>query len=104
MNNAMAVQSQNTRLPSYASGQPQVRSFAQKLADIEANPGGWSIESLHAEAATSRLARGGVSEQIIYRNVQTGETIVRHRLTNAGGNVLEDHFRPMYKPRVGEVK
>jgi hypothetical protein len=40
---------------------------------------------------------------MIYRNTQTGETIVRHRLTNANGRVLEDHFRPMYKPRVGEV-
>ena len=80
-----------------------MRTFAQRVAEFQKTPDNWSIESLHAEATTSRLARGGVSEQIIYRNAQTGETIVRHRLTNASGTVLEDHFRPMYKPRVGEV-
>ena len=44
-----------------------------------------------------------MSEQIIYRNTQTGESMVRHRITNASGRILEDHFRPNYKPRVGEV-
>jgi hypothetical protein len=74
------------------------------LADFERNPGSWSLESMHAETALSRRAAGGVSEQMIYRNVQTGETMVRHRLTSPSGRVLEDHFRPMYKPRVGEVE
>jgi hypothetical protein len=78
----------------YASGQAQVRTFAQRLADFERSPGNWSMESLHAEAGTSRLAQGGVSEQIIYRNVQTGETMVRHRLTNASGKVLERSLPP----------
>jgi hypothetical protein len=77
--------------------------FRQLLSDVEQNPGNWSIESLHGEPAVSRAARGGVSEQMFYRNTQTGETIVRHRLTDANGVVVEDHFRPMYKPRVGEV-
>ena len=44
-----------------------------------------------------------MSEQIIYRNTQTGESMVRHRITDASGRILEDHFRPNYKPRVGEV-
>ena len=88
----------------YPSGQAQVRTFAQKLADIEGNPGAWRIESLHAERAVSIRARGGVSEQIIYRNTRTGETMVRHRLTDGKGRVLDEHFREYYKPRVGEVE
>jgi hypothetical protein len=77
------------------------RSFAERLADFEKNQSNWSLESLHAEKAVSRRASGGASEQMIYRNAQTGETIVRHRLTTPNGKVLEDHFRPTYKPRVG---
>jgi hypothetical protein len=80
------------------------RPFGELLGDFETNPGNWSLESAHAEVAVSRRAAGGVSEQMIYRNVETGETMVRHRLTDSSGRVLEDHFRPMYKPRVGEVE
>ncbi|QOJ00940.1 MAG: hypothetical protein HRU70_10705 [Phycisphaeraceae bacterium] len=80
------------------------RPFAERLADYERNPGVWSLESMHAETAVSRRAAGGVSEQMIYRNSQSGETIVRHRLTRPSGKDLEDHFRPMYKPRGGEVE
>ncbi len=85
------------------SANPTVRPFAERLADFERAPGNWSLESIHAEGAVSRRAAGGVSEQMIYRNTQTGETMVRHRLTGPNGRVLEDHFRPTYRPRVGEV-
>jgi hypothetical protein len=73
------------------------------LADYNRNPGDWTPHSIHAERATSIRARGGVSEQIIYRNSRTGETLVRHRVTDGRGRVIDDHFRPYYKPRVGEV-
>ena len=77
--------------------------FTERLADYTQNPGDWTPRSIHAEPATSIRARGGVSEQIIYRNTQTGETLIRHRVTDAKGCSLDDHFRPNYKPRVGEV-
>lgn len=79
------------------------RTFTERLAEYNQNPGAWKPQSLHAEPATSIRARGGVSEQIIYRNTETGETLIRHRLTNARGKVLEDHFRRDYKPRIGEI-
>jgi hypothetical protein len=73
------------------------------MKDFEADPSRWAPQSIHSEPATSVRARGGVSEQIIYRNTETGECLVRHRVTDAKGRVLDDHFRPMYKPRIGEV-
>ena len=79
------------------------RPLGQQWADFQQNPGNWVPESVHAEAATSVRARGGVSEQILYRNTQTGETMWRHRLTDARGRLLDDHAREFYKPRVGEV-
>lgn len=82
---------------------PGPRSFTQRLADYTENPGAWKPQSLHAEPATSIRARGGVSEQIIYRHAETGETLIRHRVIDARGHVLDDHFRPYYKPRIGEV-
>lgn len=75
----------------------------QRLADYTENPGAWKPLSLHAEPAISIRARRGVSEQIIYRHAETGETLIRHRVTDARGHVLGDHFRPYYKPRIGEV-
>jgi hypothetical protein len=63
----------------------------------------WAPQSIHSEPTTGVKTRGGVSEQIIYRNTETGETLVRHRVTDAKGRVRDDHFRPYYKPRVGEV-
>lgn len=78
------------------------RALADRLADYQQNPGRWRPESIHAEPGMSRRDRGGSSEQIIYRNTDTGETLVRHRVTNCQGKVIDDHFRPDYKPRVDE--
>ena len=83
---------------------PISRPFADRLTDYQQNPGRWKPESVHAEPGASVRSRGGASEQIIYRNTETGETIVRHRVTNSQGKVLEDHFRPGYKPRMDEVE
>lgn len=79
------------------------RRFTDRLADYNQNPDNWRPQSIHAEPAISIRARGGVSEQIIYRNTETGESLIRHRVTDASGRVLDDHFRPNYKPRIGEV-
>jgi RHS repeat-associated protein len=78
---------------------PVSRPFADRLRDFESDPSRWSIESIHSEVATGAKTRGGVSEQIIYRNKETGEILVRHRVTDAKGRVRDDHFRPYYKPR-----
>jgi len=82
-------------------GSPCIR--AERRANFQQNPGNWVPESVHAEATTSVRVRGGVSEQILYRNTQTGETMWRHRITDANGRLWDDHPRGSYKPRVGEV-
>jgi hypothetical protein len=82
---------------------PVSRPFPDRLKDFEADPSRWSPQSIHSEPATGVKTRGGLSEQIIYRNTETGETLVRHRVTDAKGRVRDDHFRPMYKPRICEV-
>lgn len=65
------------------SANTTARPFAERLTDIEGNPGNWSLESVHTETAVSRRAADGVSEQLIYRNVQTGETITPQESTLA---------------------
>jgi hypothetical protein len=79
------------------------RPFAERVKDFESDPGRWTPRSIHPEPATGAKTRGGVSEQIIYNNSETGERLVRHRVTDAKGRVRDDHFRPNYKPRIGEV-
>lgn len=75
------------------------RSFAERAADFGQNPSNWEAVSIHPERSVSVRGRGGVSEQICYRNTQTGEIIWRHRVTNAKGKVIDDHPRPFYKAR-----
>jgi hypothetical protein len=69
------------------------------------NDEGWSLISNHAESATRKGARqGGVSIQEVYENIYTGERKVRHIVRDARGRVVDDHFRPFYKPRTGEIE
>ncbi|MEJ2557318.1 MAG: RHS repeat-associated core domain-containing protein [Anaerolineae bacterium] len=66
---------------------------------------GWSLLSVHAEPATRKGARGsGVSIQEVYENIYTGERKVRHIVRDDRGRVVDDHFRPFYKPRTGEIE
>jgi RHS repeat-associated protein len=81
-------------------GEAPGRPFPEKLKDIVANPEDWVTGSSHSEPGRSVRGRGGVSEQIKYRNRQTGETIVRHRVIDRRGRVIDDHYRPDYKPRL----
>jgi RHS repeat-associated protein len=77
--------------------------FKRNAEDIVNNSGDWEAVSTHAEKATRKGARNhGSSSQTIYRNKKTGEEIVRHTVTDDSGRVVDDHFRPNYKPRVGE--
>lgn len=59
--------------------------------------------SAHAEKATRKGARQhGTSTQEIYRNTETGEKMVKHTVTDDAGHVVDEHWRPDYKPRAGE--
>lgn len=75
------------------------RPFTERLADYNQNPGNWKAQSIHTEPATGVRTRGGVSEQIFYRHAITGETLLRHRVTDARGRTWDDHMRPDYKAR-----
>ncbi len=80
------------------------RSFPEKLADIQGNPDKWDAISAHAEKASRKGARQhGVSTQTSYKNKETGETIVHHTVTDDAGRVIDDHFRPNYRPRPGDL-
>lgn len=80
------------------------RPFREKLADIESHPEDWEEVSVHTDKATRRRSRqSGISIQKVYRHKATGETIVRHILTNNRGRVVSDHFREDYKARSGDV-
>jgi hypothetical protein len=79
------------------------RSFADKLDDLKANPDKWQRVSAHTEKATRKGGRRhGASTQEIYRNTETGETLVKHTVTDDAGRVVDEHWRPNYKPRAGE--
>jgi RHS repeat-associated protein len=79
------------------------RPFRDKLKDITESPDNWENISAHVEKSTRTGGRkGGVSTQEIFRNKQTGEEIIRHTVTNDKGKLVEQHFRPDFKPRVDE--
>jgi len=87
-----------------AKGAPKTRPFNQLVDDIRGNPQRWEAISAHTEKATRKGARRhGVSTQTIYRNKDTGEMIVRHTVTDDAGRLIDDHFRPIYKPREGDL-
>ncbi len=80
------------------------RSFRDRIADFQRDPSRWERVSAHTEAATRRGARqGGVSTQTLWRNRDTGETLWQHTVTNNRGRVVDDHFRPNFKPRAGDL-
>jgi RHS repeat-associated protein len=81
------------------------RPFRDRIKDYQQDPSRWEIISMHTEPATRRGARqSGVSIQIQYRNRDTGEIIWRHQVIDDRGRVVDDHFRPYYKPRVGDLR
>ncbi len=80
------------------------RTFSDKVADFHKEPSRWEAISAHSEKASRKGARQhGASTQTIYRNKDTGEEIVRHTVTDDRGRVIDDHFRPDYKPRPGDL-
>jgi hypothetical protein len=85
------------------SGTKNARTFRDKLDDVQRNPDRWERVSAHTEKAQRKGARRhGSSTQEIYQDKDTGETIVRHTVTDDSGKVVDDHFRPNFKPRTDE--
>jgi len=76
---------------------PPERPFAERLKSIQNEPDLWEKDSAHAEPASNRKARGGVSVQEIWRNTTTGETIAKHEIYSKDGRVIHSHFRPAAK-------
>jgi RHS repeat-associated protein len=72
------------------------------MKDAARNPGSWRTIGVFTEAATRKGLRGGLSIQSVIEN-QAGERLVQHTLLGKHGNLIEQHFRPMYKPRAVDV-
>lgn len=85
-------------------GQTGAWNFRDKLDDFESHPEDWQEVSTHVEKSTRKGARRqGVSTQRIYKHKASGDTIVRHTVTNDSGRVVDDHYRPDYQPREGDL-
>jgi hypothetical protein len=79
------------------------RPFRDKLNDLTARPEDWHPVGVHVERSSRKGGRAkGVSAQIILQNGKTGETIVRHVVTDDRGRVIQDHYRDDYQPREGD--
>ena len=75
------------------------REAASRLInDVAENPANWKIIGSFTEAAPGRKAKGGLSIQTILEN-ESGDRVVRHTILDRSGRVIEDHHRPMFKPR-----
>lgn len=80
------------------------RTFREKLADYECEPDQWETVATHSDKASRKGARRhGTSVQQIYKNKNTGELIVRHTVIDNTGRTVDDHLRPHYKPRPGDL-
>ena len=62
------------------------------------HPNNWKAVGSFTEAAINKKAKGGVSIQTIMENAE-GDRVVRHTVRDKAGDVIEDHYRPMYKAR-----
>lgn len=75
------------------------REAASRLIrDVSDNPSNWKVVGTFTEAATNKKAKGGVSIQTIVEN-EAGDRLVRHTVVDKSGKVIDDHYRPMFKPR-----
>jgi hypothetical protein len=68
------------------------------IKDAADNPDNWRTVGSFTEAATSKKAKGGLSIQTIVEN-EAGDRLVRHTVVDKSGRVIDDHYRPMFKPR-----
>jgi hypothetical protein len=68
------------------------------MKDAAENPAGWRVLGAFTEEALGKGLKGGTSIQTIIET-QAGDRLVQHTLLDRSGNVAEQHYRPMYKPR-----
>jgi hypothetical protein len=79
-------------------------SFKDKIRNYEKDPSRWEPVSVHTEPSSRKGARQrGLSTQTLHRNRDTGETIWRHTVIDDRGRIEDDHFRPNFKPRMGDM-
>jgi hypothetical protein len=71
------------------------RSFRDQIRDAEANPDKWKVVKRESVPSTNMRNKGGTSVQVLLRNEETGEEIVRHTIYKPDGSIYEpSHFRP----------
>ncbi len=75
------------------------RSFREILKDFNSKSADWVQKSAHTEPLKKDE---GASIQTIWENKKSGEQVITHTRVTDTGKVLEEHPRPMYKPRTGE--
>jgi RHS repeat-associated protein len=81
------------------------RSFSDQVRDVKQHPEDWKRVSAHTEESTRKGGRqGGASTQEVFENKKTGERVVKHTVVDDRGKVVDQHFRPEYKPGSGEPK
>lgn len=68
------------------------------MKDAAQNPSAWRVVGAFTEAAARKGLEGGTSIQKVIEN-QVGDRLVEHTLLDRSGNVVEQHYRPMYKAR-----
>jgi hypothetical protein len=78
-----------------AVGRSASTEWGQTVQDFKASGDAWSRVSAHAEEATSRTYRGGLSIEEVF--TRGDEWLVRHRIYDAAGNVVHETFRPYAK-------
>lgn len=92
----VAAEAEGTVLEeSTAAGRAASTEWGQTVQDFRANGDAWSQISAHAEEATGRTYRGGLSiEEVFERGDQW---LVRHRIYDAAGDIVHETFRPYGK-------
>ena len=79
------------------------REVASRLInDVPTHPENWRVVGSFTEAATNRKARGGVSIQTVFEN-EAGDQVVRRTVRDRSGRVIDDHYRPVFKPRAEDL-
>ena len=77
-------------------------ALSRLMKDAAENPGAWRAIAVFTEEAINKAAKGGLSIQTVIQN-EAGDQLVRHTILDKAGQVIEDHFRPMLKPRAGDL-
>jgi hypothetical protein len=77
---------------------------AKHIDDFNTNPNNWNVISSHIGKSTRKGGRRiGVSTQTIYRNPASGKSMVQHIVSNDKGQIVDRHWREIYKPRIGDL-